>query len=440
MHMFKAERNLMSQSHSHASLAEHIEMWLELERHQNPLTSEIIKFFELADVSLTMKELQFPALELPNIHRCAKRCFKWHLVFEGGDKYGTVLWAPCYTRVEVRPGKRGSFLLEGSQFFQLQNGSKRVWLFGQSFKSGICEVKLTMIAPRKEKRQLHREAATLTRCMNRHHYLHGQALRTDATLISRQDQVHWHDVALEPGVVAALKDNIIGMLSQRALFQRNGIPQKRGILLYGPPGTGKTMVGKVLAGIHAATFIWVTAADNSSVDSVRTIFKLARRLKPTIVFLEDLDLYASERTRGSSTTLGELLSQMDGLEQNDGLIVVATTNDLAAIEPALRDRPSRFDVVLELGLPKTMARRSILAKHLARQLPSDEVLDRAATDTAGLSGAQVREVAVLAIQQAILRGAVHEDGLAHLAASDVLDAVEKVTGRRKRGIGFHAEA
>ena len=186
-------------------------------------------------------------------------------------------------------------------------------------------------------------------------------------MLKRGPRVTWDDVALDPAVRAALEENTFGILRRRKLFQVNGIPQKRGVLLYGPPGTGKTMIGKALADSHAGTFLWATAADVKSSEAVRTIFGLARKLRPTIVFLEDLDMFASERGGCTDVTLGELLTQMDGLESNDGVIVVATTNDLAAIEPALAERPSRFDVVLEVGLPAHAARRRILAQNCANR-------------------------------------------------------------------------
>jgi SpoVK/Ycf46/Vps4 family AAA+-type ATPase len=170
------------------------------------------------------------------------------------------------------------------------------------------------------------------------------------------------------------------------------------------------------------------------------VFKLARQLKPTILFLEDLDLYAGERASGGSVTLGELLSQMDGLEENDGLIVVATTNDLEVIEPAMRDRPSRFDVVLEVGLPEADARRQILTRALARQKPTTDLIERAVAETAGLSGAQLQEVAIVAIQRAIFRGDVDAEGIARVLAEDLAAAVDKLAGTRKQPIGFGAQA
>jgi cell division protease FtsH len=155
------------------------------------------------------------------------------------------------------------------------------------------------------------------------------------------------------------------------------------------------------------------------------------------VFLEDLDLYASERGGAASTTLGELLSQMDGLESNDGVIVVATTNDLAAIEPALRERPSRFDAVIEIGLPETAARREILVKQWQRQRPGAELVDHTARATLGMSGAQVREAAILAIHNAIVRDSVDDAGLAHVEMLDIERGISQILGKpRRTAIGF----
>lgn len=132
---------------------------------------------------------------------------------------------------------------------------------------------------------------------------------------------------------------------------------------------------------------------------------------------------------------------MDGLENNDGVIVVATTNDLGAIEPALAERPSRFDVVLEVGLPDGRARRRILQQNLRQQAVADEGLVGAVVATEGCTGAQVREIAFLAVQQAILRESVNVLGLAQVDECDLRAAAERATGKPKRGpIGFRRAA
>ena len=199
------------------------------------------------------------------------------------------------------------------------------------------------------------------------------------------------------------------------------------------------MIGKVLASQGLATFIYATAADCESLPSMRHLFQLARRLHPTILFLEDLDLFGADRYSQLRTgPLGELLAQMDGLEENDGLIIVATTNDLDAIEPALKDRPSRFDVVLEIGIPEKTERRRIVELSLPAAICSPIVSNKLTEATDGFSGAQVRELAFLAMQAALLREDVGEPTRLVVEDVDIKKARQQIIGSRKRDgkVGF----
>ncbi len=423
-----------------ATMAEHFRWWLKLERHRNALTNQILDYFGLADAELLARELRVPFHDLPNLHRGLRRTLRhWKLDFEGGEPsdYSRILWSPRRRKVQVAPGKSQTFITAGSQFFKLPDGSKRVLVFAESWDPH--EAHCLIICPRADKLSLRRDLAGLANWMRRNNPLRGRALRADATYLDLRQSVSWDQIALPPETRTKIWENTVGILNRREVYRANGVPQRRGLLLYGPPGTGKTMVGKALAADSGATFIWVTAADMSSIQCTRQIFRLARKLRPTILFLEDLDMYASDRNYGSCVALGELLCQMDGLEKNDGLVIVATTNDIAAIEPALSERPSRFDIVLEIGLPEATARRQILAENLQRQSPTGELLDAGAAATTGLSGAQVREVAVLMIQGAIARGAVGESHVAQPTREDLDTAIARVTGRvRKAPVGFHA--
>lgn len=172
-------------------------------------------------------------------------------------------------------------------------------------------------------------------------------------------------------------NGFIEVFDRSEAFRLNGVPLKRGIILHGAPGTGKTLLGKVLASLKLATFVYVTAADMSGLEGVRSIFDLARRLAPTILFFEDIDLFTDDRSSYcSKAMLGEILAQLDGFETNDGLIFIATTNDLAAIDPAIRERPSRFDVVIHIELPSRFARREILARNLPSTSADDTLLTK----------------------------------------------------------------
>jgi cell division protease FtsH len=155
------------------------------------------------------------------------------------------------------------------------------------------------------------------------------------------------------------------------------------------------------------------------------------------MFLEDFDFYGDDRKRNRCPqVLGELLTELDGMESNDGVVVVATTNDVAALEPALVDRPSRFDMVLEIGLPGAPQRERILGQALAAATVCPATIRHAASAAERASGAQLREIAVLALQRAIMDGRVNEDGRAVVDAGALTQAIQRVMGHRKQVVGF----
>ncbi|HQU47132.1 MAG TPA: ATP-binding protein, partial [Pirellulales bacterium] len=362
----------------------------------------------------------------------------WQLAVEGGppDARMQPVWMPETTRMLVAPGKWAEFVQEATRFYRLPEGDRRVLALGGCHAFGKGGFSVQLIGPRSRQARLGEEWAALLERMKRPHYLQGQVLTPDAAILDAFQPCTWRDVALEPGVRETIERNTVEVLRRREAFQRHGVPLKRGILLYGQPGTGKTMIAKVLAGLNLATFIYATAADMCGLAGVRDVFELARKLAPTIVFFEDLDLFAHERGYGRSGVLGEILAQLDGFENNDGLIFIGTTNDLQAIDPAIRQRPSRFDVVLNLGLPSRVARRTILARNLPDGSAGEQLLDEAAAASDGFSGAQMREVAYLALQQAVLRDESEADARLSLHDDDVRRAIARLRGDREGIIGF----
>src|SRR4030095_9217315 len=192
------------------------------------------------------------------------------------------------------------------------------------------------------------------------------------------------------------------------------LPYRRGLLLHGLPGTGKTLFGKVIATLRRdVAFIWVTARDLPAAHVVYEIFERARRCRRALLFFEDLDFYASQRSgAGRDDVLGELLVQLDGMHSNEGLFVVATTNDLAVIEPAIRDRPSRFDRTIELAPGPEDVRLAHLYHLLAPFGVDQALLAPLGPKTEGLTGAQLQELALVARRRALERWA------ASIAAAD----------------------
>lgn len=243
----------------------------------------------------------------------------------------------------------------------------------------------------------------------------------------------WDELFLAPALKRELQREVEWFFANRELYDRMKMPYRRGLLLHGLPGTGKTFYGKVLASLRDMAFIWVTAGDVSGPSSVHGIFERARRCGRAILFFEDLDFYASHRSvAGRGDVLGELLVQLDGMHSNEGLFVVATTNDLTAIEPAIRDRPSRFDRIIEISPGPEDVRLSHLHHLLAPFGVDQALLAPLGRKTEGFTGAQLQELALVARRRALERGE------ASITAEDLEGAVRAAREFKARPIGFES--
>jgi ATP-dependent 26S proteasome regulatory subunit len=235
-----------------------------------------------------------------------------------------------------------------------------------------------------------------------------------------------------------LKCQVIEFFGKRAKFEALGLPFKRGVFLYGPPGNGKTMVGKVLASQAPANFIWVTPRNIdrlSPVKGLAAVFELARLIAPTIVFVEDVDLMGGgNREVEFKALLGELLNQLDGVVANNGIITIATTNNIEMMDKALASRPGRFDLKLEFPNPDRIGRETLLRRALAKADVDGESMMEGVEATEGCSGAQTCEVAYRAMLLAVERGG-EEDRTIAVTGSLLEESARLVRGKRKV-VGF----
>jgi SpoVK/Ycf46/Vps4 family AAA+-type ATPase len=136
--------------------------------------------------------------------------------------------------------------------------------------------------------------------------------------------------------------------------------------------------------------------------NIREIFEMARKLAPTIIFMEDLDFYASKRGANvAKQVLGELLAQLDGFEENHGIIVIATTNDYDAIDSAISDRPNRFDKSIEIPKPNAELREIMLKRKFKQHICEGLDFKKIALKTNGFSGAHVEELVTLSMMEAV---------------------------------------
>ncbi|NJE02602.1 CDC48 family AAA ATPase [Thermococcus sp. MV11] len=227
--------------------------------------------------------------------------------------------------------------------------------------------------------------------------------------------VRWEDIGGLDEVKQELKEAVEWPLKYPKAFQRLGIEPPRGVLLYGPPGTGKTLLAKAVATESEANFIGIRGPEvlskwvGESEKRIREIFRKARQAAPTVIFIDEIDAIAPARgmegDRVTDRLINQLLTEMDGIERNSGVVVIAATNRPDILDPALL-RPGRFDRLILVPAPDEKARLEILRVHTRRvPLAKDVNLRELAKKTEGYSGADlealVREAALLAMRRAI---------------------------------------
>jgi len=244
--------------------------------------------------------------------------------------------------------------------------------------------------------------------------------------------VTFDDIA---GLKAAKSDlqEIVQFLKEPARFQRLGGKVPRGVLLVGPPGTGKTLLARAVAGESGVPFFSISASEfielfvGLGAARVRDLFREAKKSAPTIVFIDEIDAVGRARGAGlgggndeREQTLNQLLSEMDGFDRTDLVVVIAATNRPDVLDPALL-RPGRFDRRVLVDRPELAARKSILGVHVrGKPLALDVDLQVLAQNTPGFSGADLANV----VNEAALSAT--RTGRDSITARDFVEAFDKI--------------
>jgi len=224
--------------------------------------------------------------------------------------------------------------------------------------------------------------------------------------------VRWDDVGGLEDVKQAIIEAVELPLRRPDMFKYADVQPPKGILLHGAPGTGKTLIAKAAANETQSNFISVKGPQlmskyvGESERGLREIFRKARAATPCILFFDEIDSIAPIRGHGSDSgvterVISQMLTEMDGMEELKGVVVLAATNRIDIVDPALL-RPGRFDIILELPLPEEQARYEIFKVHTKKKpLSKDIRLEELAKMTDGFSGAEIEAVCNRAAMLAI---------------------------------------
>ncbi|RHQ60431.1 ATP-dependent metallopeptidase FtsH/Yme1/Tma family protein [Firmicutes bacterium AF25-13AC] len=242
--------------------------------------------------------------------------------------------------------------------------------------------------------------------------------------VQSTEGIHFDDVAGEDEAKENLAE-IVDYLHNPKKYTDAGASMPKGLLLVGPPGTGKTMLAKAVAGESGVPFFSISGSEfvemfvGMGASKVRDLFKQAKEKAPCIVFIDEIDAIGKKRdgqvggNDEREQTLNQLLTEMDGFEGNNGVIILAATNRPESLDPALT-RPGRFDRRVPVELPDLKGREAILKVHAKKIKPADDVdFHTIARMASGASGAElaniVNEAALRAVRQG--RTIVHEADL-----------------------------
>ena len=256
--------------------------------------------------------------------------------------------------------------------------------------------------------------------------------------VQSSEGIHFADVAGEDEAKENLQE-IVNYLHDPSKYKEIGASMPKGILLVGPPGTGKTMLAKAVAGESNVPFFSISGSEfvemfvGMGASKVRELFNQAKEKAPCIVFIDEIDAIGQKRSGGAyggnderEQTLNQLLTEMDGFEGNNGVIILAATNRPESLDPALT-RPGRFDRRVPVELPDLKGREAILRVHAKKvKLEPDVDFTAIARMASGASGAELANI----VNEAALHAV--RSGRKLVSQSDLEESIEVVIAGYQR--------
>jgi len=207
-----------------------------------------------------------------------------------------------------------------------------------------------------------------------HNFYRGQKIDAFGEFLE-VDNISWDDVIITDKIRTTIRRNIENMFKYDKILKQNNVKVKRGVILAGEPGTGKTLICKALIRDSKSSVLYVLPSHIGRINDVGRICRMAKELGPTLLIIEDIDWLAEQREygMGSAGVTVELMNKMDGIEDFGDVITLATTNCPDKIEEAIKNRPGRFDRVIQVGLPTIEGRKAMMEKFTKNYIVDDDV-------------------------------------------------------------------
>lgn len=341
--------------------------------------------------------------------------------------------APVYTEIETAQGKTERGLLEGSVVLRGPTGE--VTILQVDFDP-FCNVHMLSVLAKKDDggREFLKSLDGLN---ERENFYKGQKITADGRFL-KLAEISDDDLIFPPGLKEDLRRNVAARIERAAQYREFGLPTKRGLILAGAPGVGKSLFLKLLAKTLPVTFIQAVPTVLPRARSIASLFEFARSVSPSVIALEDAETICKYDWNGRDPRLVELLNQLDGVVENSGVTTILTTNYPAQLDKAIKDRPGRFDVRLDVPLPGKaeivrIIRRNVdrlgKAKYVGSAAALDEIAQKMAN--AGVSGAYASEAVTYAAILAIENGR-GENGALEITPVELGESAQRIVEYKKR--------
>lgn len=416
--------------------------------HPDRVTEEQEKFLGVPAKQLVEVSHRFPHFDERNYSLSVQNLLDSRMVsvesVSNLKQWSSKEHAPKFQTKEIRPGVGRTLPHEATFFLKVTSGEADIPVVLQ-FEADYnhCCGQFTITGKATDEDLITMLVSGIKKWKRENNIFKGHVVTAAGQFLERSS-LTLDDIILNKETQEEIDRYVRPFFALRDVYEANGMQHKRGVILEGPPGTGKTLLARGLANEFSdVSFLWGTAHDLK--ENMRDIFKWVRELTPAVLCLEDIDFFGmsrpissrtyreddsgkaplpevTEKASGEDADMGELLAQLDGFEGNDGLLVLATTNYLGALDEALKNRPGRFDVKITLSYPDEVSRERLLKMWTAGIDLRGVDLRKIVARLDRFTPAQIREVVNRTILYSVDKGRLDDSGRA-IVTQGCFDAV-----------------